>query len=106
MLFEDLLNKRFGLIINNADEEDDIRIFYGEVRNDNLGYYFTNADQKVRVAIDNDLLNRVKKVNDDIRNNFESFENFDYILILTCGNLPDDDRSALIDTGLNMSDRN
>ncbi len=60
--YDFLLEKPFGLIIENTEVQNDVRIYYGRIIRDDNNYFFVNVDKSVSVSFDDEHLKRIKKV--------------------------------------------
>ena len=100
---ENIKYSSVGLVIENTAKQNDIKIFYGKIVNNDSENYFTNEDEKFKVSLDDKQLNRIKKVDKKMRNEIPSFENCEYILWMKMADLKDDNQN-LKKTGINWSE--
>ena len=78
--YDFLLEKPFGLIIENTEVQNDVRIYYGRIIRDDNNYFFVNVDKSVSVSFDDEHLKRIKKVTIDMKENVKSLQNCEYSL--------------------------
>ena len=85
--YDYLLNQPVGLIIENTEVENDIRIYYGEIKKSDNDYYFTNLDENIKVSLDSEKLMNAKKISAKMRNEIESFKKCEYTIWMKLGNI-------------------
>ncbi|MGV0921359.1 hypothetical protein ACTS94_13510 [Empedobacter falsenii] len=74
-----LLNKSICLILENSNEEDDIKVYYGKVLKDkNESYYFTDNSSTIHLTLDEQDLDNAKVITQDKQKENEIFRNCDY----------------------------
>ena len=78
--YDFLLEKPFGLIIENTEAQNDVRIYYGRIIKDDNNYFFVNVDKSVSVSFDDEHLKRIKKVTIDMKENVKFLQNCEYSL--------------------------
>ena len=84
--YDYLLKVPIGLIIENTEVENDVRIYYGEIRKSDHDYYFTNLDQNLKVSLDPEKLLNAKKISEKMRSEIESFKKCEYTIWMKLGN--------------------
>lgn len=93
----DLKNKKLTLVIWNAEKEDDVRVFRGEMIEGRDGLYFINELLNWNLHLDEDKISRIKEIPDDVK---EMLLNADYCINLSLGKLPDEPLDEYIKTGM------
>ena len=83
--YDHLLERPVGLIIENTEVEDDVQIFYGEIKKSDNEYYFTNLDENIKVSLDSEKLMNAKKISAKMRSDIKSFENCEYSIWMKLG---------------------
>ncbi len=92
-----LIGKKISVIIWNADDENHVRAFLGEIIRDNTEYKFINKEKNWNIPLSLDNLETIKEVHPDIK---EILLGADYSISLTLGNLADDSSEGLFKTGI------
>lgn len=100
---ENIKYNSVGLVIENTEKQNDIKIFYGKIVNNDSENYFINEDENIKLSLDDKQLNRIKKVDIKMRNEISSFKNCEYILWMTMVDLKDENQN-LKKTGINWNE--
>lgn len=85
--YDFLLDKPFGLIIENTEAQNDVRIYYGKIVKVDGIYFFVNADKSISVSFDEEQLARIKKVPKEMKGNVKSLQNCEYSLWRKMGDI-------------------
>ena len=100
---ENIKYNSVGLVIENTAKQNDIKIFYGKIVNNDSENYFTNEGENFKVSLDDKQLNRIKKVDKKMRKEIPSFKNCEYILWMKMADLKDENQD-LKKTGINWNE--
>ena len=92
-----LKGKKIALIIWNIEDENDVRVFLGEITEKNNAVHFINPLKGWDVALDSDKLSEIKQVSEDMKG---ILLDADYCLSVTLGTLPNDSTEDFLPTGL------
>ncbi|WP_447950911.1 hypothetical protein [Chryseobacterium koreense] len=100
---ENIKYNSVGLIIENTEKQNDVKIFYGKIVNNDAEYYFTNEGEKFKISLDDEQLNRIKKVDTKMRNEIPSFKDCEYILWMKMADLKGENQN-LKKIGINWNE--
>ncbi len=100
---ENIKYNSVGLVIENTEKQNDVKIFYGKIVNNDSKNYFTNEDENIKLSLNDKQLHRVKKVDIKMRNEISSFKNCEYILWMRMADLKDENQN-LKKTGINWNE--
>ncbi len=95
--YDFLIGKKISVIIWNTDDENDVRVFLGEIVKDNTEYKFVNKVNNWNIPLSRENLVTIKEVHPDTK---EILLGADYSISLTLGNLPNDSSEGLFRTGI------
>jgi hypothetical protein len=101
--FEKVKYDSVGLLIENIEKQNDVKIFYGKIMNNSNEIYFTNESNDIKVSLNNNQLNRIKKVNSKMKNEIPSLKNCAYILWMKMSDLKEENQN-LKKTGINWNE--
>lgn len=97
--YDFLLDKPFGLIIENTEAKNDVRIYHGKIIRNENNYFFVNTDKSVSVNFDDKHLKRIKKVPTNMKENVKSLRNCEYSLWMKMGDV-DKSSKEMRNTGI------
>ena len=97
--YDFLLDKPFGLIIENTEAQNDVRIYYGKIVKVDGIYFFVNADKSISVSFDEEQLARIKKVPKEMKGNVKFLQNCEYSLWMKMGDI-DKSSKKMRNTGI------
>gem|GEM_PF-2650709 len=100
---ENIKYNSVGLVIENTEKQNDVKIFYGKIVNNDSENYFTNEDENIKLSLNDKQLHRIKKVDIKMRNEISSFKNCEYILWMRMADLKDENQN-LKKTGINWNE--
>lgn len=94
-----------GMVIENTEEKNDVKIFYGKIVNNNSEKYFTNESNNIKITLDDEQMNRLEKVDSKMRHEVPSLKNCEYILWMKMRDL-NENKQNLKKTGINWNEQN
>lgn len=95
-------NKSVALLLWHVKKEKGLRIYVGTLRFEDGEWVAENTAQGWRVPLDEELQQRIRAVADEEERRI--LRNADYGISLSAGDLPDEDTSEYIATGIKWTD--
>jgi len=95
--YDFLKDKKVALLVWNTEKENDVHVYLGEIIKKEDDFYFVNAQEKWNFYLDLDKLERIKKVEDDVK---EILLNADFGLSVSIASLPDKLGEDFVPTGM------
>jgi len=92
-----LIGKKISLVISNVQDENDVKVFLGEVIKTNEELKFVNKSKNWNVSIPISALETVKEVTADMKVMLLDAE---YFISLAVGELPNESSDGYTGTGL------
>lgn len=98
-----LLNQSIGLILENSNDKEDIKLYYGKILiNEKNAYYFTDTSEKINFSLDEADLNNAKKVTTKDKINNPVLKDCDYTIWVTVNIIDiDEPTDDMIKTNMN-----
>ncbi len=92
-----ILGKRIALLIWNTEQEDDVRVFAGEIIKEDPVYYFINQPEQWKLRLTAELLGRLKAVPEDQK---DILLDADFVISVSMGSMPGEGNEGYDNTGI------
>lgn len=98
--YNHLLDKKIALIVWNAADENDVRVFLGEIIHANEEFRFVNQTEHWNLHLNTDQLDSTNEVSDELKS---ILLDADYAISLSIEQLPTDSTDGFINTGMSWN---
>ena len=92
-----------GMVIENTEEQNDVKIYHGKIVNNDAEKFFTNESHDIKITLDSEQINRITKVDKKMRSEIPSLKNCEYIIWIKMGDLKNESQN-LKKTGINWNE--